>query len=207
VTGDLVFDSGDAFEQLTASLYPSAFNCSNSGIARDGRSPTKRPEPEGVVLGKVAGRMLAFVGLERIGGIVVHDVSDPFAPRLLDYLNTRIFTTSSDLGTAGDLGPEGLLFIRADPRPSAAHPPARVPPSGGQGKRGSGSREKVCCVRRRGLFCGPCLEPFQFHESLHKVRIPVLAAWVAGAGRVLPVVGACPAGRIGGGFSPGPRSA
>jgi len=130
VTGDLVFDSGDAFEQLTASLYPSAFNCSNSGIARDGRSPTKRPEPEGVVLGKVAGRMLAFVGLERIGGIVVHDVSDPFAPRLLDYLNTRIFTTSSDLATAGDLGPEGLLFIRADPRPSAAHPPVRLRPLG-----------------------------------------------------------------------------
>jgi DNA-binding beta-propeller fold protein YncE len=112
--GQIVFDSGDQLEQLTAALFPLNFNCNNTASARDSRSDDKGPEPEGVALGKVAGRLLAFVGLERIGGVVVYDVSNPFAVELVDYVNTRTF----DEPPAGDLGPEGLQFISADDSPT-----------------------------------------------------------------------------------------
>jgi DNA-binding beta-propeller fold protein YncE len=116
--GKLVFDSSDQFEQVTAALYPWNFNCNNTSNTRDDRSDNKGPEPEGVVLGKVAGRMLAFIGCERIGGIFVYNVSDPFNPGLMNYVNTRTFANPFSYETAGDLGPEGLKFISADDSPS-----------------------------------------------------------------------------------------
>jgi len=116
--GQVVFDSGDQFEQVTAALYPKAFNCSNTANKRDARSPSKGPEPEGVVLGTVVGRTLAFIGLERIGGVMVYDVSDPFHPELVDYVNTRNFAGTFNFDTAGDLGPEGLKFISAGNSPT-----------------------------------------------------------------------------------------
>ena len=71
-----------------------------------------------MVLGKVAGRTLAFIGFERIGGIIVYDVSAPFSPELVDYVNTRNFGGKFDFTTAGDLGPEGLKFISAEDSPT-----------------------------------------------------------------------------------------
>jgi hypothetical protein len=41
----------------------------------DTRRDNNGPEPEGVVVGEHLGRTYAFVGLERTGGIVVHDVT------------------------------------------------------------------------------------------------------------------------------------
>jgi 2',3'-cyclic-nucleotide 2'-phosphodiesterase/3'-nucleotidase/5'-nucleotidase len=116
--GDLVFDSGDEFEQLTATLFPTRFNASHSNNTFDNRSPSKGPEPEGLTVGKAYGRTLAFVGFERIGGIVVYDISDPHNPSLVDYVNTRNFSGSFNFGTAGDLGPEGVIFISADNSPN-----------------------------------------------------------------------------------------
>jgi 2',3'-cyclic-nucleotide 2'-phosphodiesterase / 3'-nucleotidase / 5'-nucleotidase len=116
--GQVAFDSGDQFEQLTATLYQPWFNCSNTSTNRDKRSVSKGPEPEGVALGKVAGRQLAFIGFERIGGVIVYDVSDPFSPELVDYVNTRNFSVAKTGPTAGDLGPEGLKFISADDSPT-----------------------------------------------------------------------------------------
>jgi hypothetical protein len=116
--GALVFDSGDQLETLTGLLFPLNFNCNNTANKADARSDDKGPEPEGVALGKVAGRMLAFVGLERFGGIAVYDVSNPFAVEWLDYVNTRTFTEPFSYETEGDLGPEGLHFISADDSPT-----------------------------------------------------------------------------------------
>lgn len=116
--GDVVFDTGDQLEQLTAALYPKNFNCSHTSNSRDGRSASKGPEPEGVALGKVAGRLLAFIGFERIGGVVVYDISDPFSPALVDYVNTRTFLNPFNFDTAGDLGPESLCFISAEDSPT-----------------------------------------------------------------------------------------
>jgi 2',3'-cyclic-nucleotide 2'-phosphodiesterase/3'-nucleotidase/5'-nucleotidase len=119
-TGALVYDSGDDFEQLTANMYPHFFNASNDDIALDSRSDNKGPEPEGLTLGVVAGRTLAFVGLERIGGVMVYDISDPNAPSFVQYINNRDFTKNLDdeWQQAGDLGPEGLLFVPASESPS-----------------------------------------------------------------------------------------
>ena len=101
-----VYDSGDQFEQRTQALANVKFNASNDNDTLDARSPTKGPEPEGVVLGRIGTKTYAFIGLERVGGVMVYDVTDPRTPAFVTYLNTRN-------GTGGDTGPEGLAFVPA----------------------------------------------------------------------------------------------
>jgi hypothetical protein len=117
-SGALIFDSGDQLEQLTAAVYPTFFNASHDNNTFDNRSPTKGPEPEGVVVGRAFGRNYAFVAMERIGGIAAYDVSDPYAPVLSDYANNRDFLAAPASGLAGDLGPEGIIFIKAENSPN-----------------------------------------------------------------------------------------
>lgn len=111
-TGNLVFDSGNAFEKITAERFPQFFNASNDDQQFDSRSDNKGPEPEGLTVAELNGRTYALIGLERIGGVMVYDISDPVQPVFINYVNnTRNFLGVPELGTAGDLGPEGLLFI------------------------------------------------------------------------------------------------
>jgi hypothetical protein len=123
-TGKLVYDSEDLLERITAGKYPSNFNASNDNNTFDNRSDDKGPEPEGVVIGKVLGKPYAFIGLERIGGVAVFDVSDPATPEFVEYVNRRNFTVEPETDdgqgnpAAGDLGPEGLLFICQDASPN-----------------------------------------------------------------------------------------
>ena len=119
--GNLVFDSGDAFERITAARYPAFFNASHTNNTFDDRSDNKGPEPEGVTLGEINGRTYAFIGLERIGGIMTYDITDPRAPVFVDYTNFRNFTGNIQQFTAGDLGPEGLTFIPARISPNGRH--------------------------------------------------------------------------------------
>ncbi len=116
--GQLVSDSGDDFEQITAERYPEYFNASHTNNTFDNRSDDKGPEPEGVVTGKINGRTYAFVGLERIGGVMVYDVTDPSSPTFVQYINNRDFTAATDTAAAKDLGPEGLAFISAQDSPN-----------------------------------------------------------------------------------------
>ena len=116
--GNVIFDSGDQLEQLTAAVFPRNFNASHSNNSFDSRSASKGPEPEGLAVGRVAGRTLAFVALERIGGVAVYDITNPFDVGLVDYVNTRSFAGSFNFATSGDLGPEGVLFISADDSPT-----------------------------------------------------------------------------------------
>jgi hypothetical protein len=117
--GGLVFDSGDALERITAAALPAEFNSDNEENGSfDSRSDDKGPEPEGVAVGEVHGRRYAFIGLERVGGIVVYDVTDPRRPAWVQYVNTRDFGGDPVAGTAGDLGPEGLAFIPAGDSPN-----------------------------------------------------------------------------------------
>ena len=116
--GEQVYDSGDDIEQLTASLYPSNFNAGNTSNALDDRSDNKGPEPEAVTVGKAYGRTYAFVGLERIGGVLVYDVSDPYDVRFVQYINNRNFNAAVDTPAAGDLGPEGAHFISEGDSPT-----------------------------------------------------------------------------------------
>ncbi len=116
-TGEPVWDSGAELEVRTAAAFPRNFNSNNSGNTFDDRSDNKGPEPEGVAVGKVAGRSYAFVGLERIGGVMVYDVTDPAAPQFVDYQNPRDFDGDA-LGP--DSGPEVLRFIDAKDSPTGA---------------------------------------------------------------------------------------
>lgn len=120
-TGQLVYDSGDVLEQITASVYPDDFNSTNDeNETFDNRSDNKGPEPEALALGRIYDRTYAFVGLERMGGIMVFDVTDPLNPEFVQHVNNRDFSGDPEAGTAGDLGPEGLYFIQATTSPNGA---------------------------------------------------------------------------------------
>lgn len=120
--GTQAFDSGAAFERITAQRFPDNFNANNDENDAEGRSDNKGPEPEGVVLGELAGRIFAFIGLERIGGIMVYDVTNPQSARFVQYVNPRDFSKDpeSELALVGDLGPEGFAFITAEDSPNGS---------------------------------------------------------------------------------------
>lgn len=107
----LVYDSGDELEQRTQALPNAPFNASHDNNTLDSRSPNKGPEPEGVAVARFGARTFAFIGLERVGGVMVFDVSTPASPSFLTYLNTRS-------GATGDRGPEGLLLIKGKDSPN-----------------------------------------------------------------------------------------
>ncbi len=119
--GKRVFDSGSEFERITASLIPDNFNGQNDENSFDNRSDDKGPEPEAVTVGIINGQTFAFIGLERVGGLMVYNVTNPQNPQFVQYLNNRDFSVSQEdleAGMAGDLGPEGLAFIAADDSPN-----------------------------------------------------------------------------------------
>ncbi|NLL62819.1 MAG: hypothetical protein GX241_01040 [Ruminococcaceae bacterium] len=105
----LVYDSGSDFEDKTAENYPEYFNASNKNITLDDRSGKKGPEPESVVAGVIGEKTFAFVALERIGGIMVYDITNPENVTFANYINSRDF--SADI--KGDVSPEGLCFVSA----------------------------------------------------------------------------------------------
>lgn len=106
-SGNLIFDSGDQLERLTAEFAPTLFNSDGTTSAFDTRSDNKGPEPEGVTIGVVDGRTYAFIGLERIGDVIVYDVTDPTSPTFVQYLNEP-----------DDLAVEGLTFVSATDSPT-----------------------------------------------------------------------------------------
>ncbi|MGQ9867215.1 MAG: choice-of-anchor I family protein, partial [Pseudanabaenaceae cyanobacterium] len=108
--GNQLFDSGDDFEQITATLVPTLFNANgapNPGQF-DTRSDNKGPEPEALAVGTVGNRVYAFIGLERgPSGILVYDITNPSAAQFVQYIR-------SDL----DIAPEGIKFIPANQSPN-----------------------------------------------------------------------------------------
>lgn len=114
--GSLVWDSGSEFEQKVAELFPDYFNSNHEETAFDDRSDNKGPEPEGVALGTLGKKTFAFIGLERMGGIMVYDITDPKQGKFIQYFNDRKFSELPE--QQGDLGPEGLMFITAKDSPN-----------------------------------------------------------------------------------------
>ena len=106
-----IYDSGDQFEQRTVALPNALFNASNDNNTLDARSPNKGPEPEGVVVGRFGSKQFAFIGLERVGGVMVYDITDPRSAKFVTYYNTRN-------GAVGDRGPEGIALIPAYASPN-----------------------------------------------------------------------------------------
>ena len=107
--GVIVFDSGSHIEQFVAA--GGTFNASNpadSGLFDDTRSDNKGPEPEGITIGQVGDKTLAFVGLERGGGgVMVYDVTNPNAVSFVQYLRN-----------SADVSPEGLVFVSKESSPN-----------------------------------------------------------------------------------------
>ncbi|WP_285137637.1 choice-of-anchor I family protein [Microbacterium sp. lyk4-40-TSB-66] len=129
--GNQVFDSGSDFEAITHDANPDFFNSNHSESNLEGRSDDKGPEPENLAIGQVDGRTYAFIGLERVGGVMTYDITDPSDATYAGYVNNRDFSVSVEdeltadeaanralLSKAGDLGPEGVDFIPAESSPN-----------------------------------------------------------------------------------------
>ena len=104
-----VEETGGDFEQIIAAL-PNAstvFNGENGG-GFDTRSDNKAAEPEGVAVGEINGQTYAFVALERIGGLMVWNISDPANAQFVRYVPP----------TSADFGPEVIKFVSAADSPT-----------------------------------------------------------------------------------------
>lgn len=108
-TMEQVYESGSDFETKTAEVLADYFNCSNDDKSMDDRSGKKGPEAESVVVGEVNGNTYAFIGIERIGGVMIYDITNPENSTFVNYINSRDF--AEDI--AGDVSPEGLSFVPA----------------------------------------------------------------------------------------------
>lgn len=111
--GKQVFDSADDFERITAEVLPKNFNSNNSESNFDNRSDDKGPEPEAIEVGQIGEKTYAFIGMERIGGIFVYDITDPAKSEYVTYLNNRNFAVQPEdkVAEAGDSGPESIVFV------------------------------------------------------------------------------------------------
>ncbi|MEL7120801.1 MAG: 5'-nucleotidase C-terminal domain-containing protein, partial [Bacteroidota bacterium] len=116
--GSLIFDSGNHMETKIAELDPDNFNSNNDdNDSRKARSDDKGPEPEAVEIVKLGDDVFALIGLERMSGIMVYDITDPTAPTFVNYVNNRDFGFDADTPEAGDLGVEDLKYISAEDSP------------------------------------------------------------------------------------------
>lgn len=114
--GELVFDSGSDFEKITAGLFGLDFNNDEDENEADTRSDAKGPEPEALAVGQVGERTYAFVGMERMGGIAMYDITDPRSVQFITYTNNRDLTNIDN----GDLAPEGMSFVAAEDSPTGS---------------------------------------------------------------------------------------
>lgn len=115
-TKTIVYDSGDDFEKYTAltPAFSTVFNADHSPNNNSKvRSRSKGPEPEGITLAELGGKTFAFITLERIGGVMVYDVTNPSDAKFVDYKNSRNVSAYG-----GDNGAEGVTFIKATDSPT-----------------------------------------------------------------------------------------
>ena len=136
-SGTLVWDSGSEFEEIVLRDYPAAFNSDSSSSAAtslamvqgqaarmDGRSTSKGVEPEALAVGTIGTQTFAFIGLERMGGIMIYDITTPTAPSFIRYTNAALAglaATPPNNTTPGsyDVSPEGMVFVPASDSPTA----------------------------------------------------------------------------------------
>ena len=135
-SGELVWDSGSQLEEIALRDYPTAFNSDSKEDAgssllmvqgqaarMDRRSTSKGVEPEALAVGTIGAQTFAFVGLERMGGIMVYDVSNPTAPSFVRYKNAALeglALNPANNSTPGsyDVSPEGMVFVPAEQSPN-----------------------------------------------------------------------------------------
>lgn len=125
--GNQIADTGDTIAQKAYDADNINFNSDNeSNASPDNRSDDKGIEPEALEVAEIEGRIYAFVGLERQGGIMVFDITKAEAPTYITYLNNRDFTQgvctevdedgecdNDTYNTAAkDLGPESIDYFQ-----------------------------------------------------------------------------------------------
>jgi DNA-binding beta-propeller fold protein YncE len=93
--GTQVFDSKNELDAKTVA----------AGYYDDNRSDDKSVEAEGLTIGKIGNKMVAFVGMERVDAVAVYDITTPTKPVFLQLLK------------CGD-APEGVLIIPAAKSPT-----------------------------------------------------------------------------------------
>ncbi len=109
---EMIYDSGSDIEQRVLDLLPERFNANYEAaddIKVDDRSDDKGLEAENVVVGKVGSHSYAFVGLERVGGIMIYDITNPNEPYFVKYLYDP---------DNKDISPEGITFESAEESPN-----------------------------------------------------------------------------------------
>jgi hypothetical protein len=94
-TGAQVFDSKNELDVKAQAM----------GLYDNGRSDDKGSEPEGITIGMVGNKKIAFVALERADAVAIYDVTNPVSPVFLQMIK------------CGD-APEGVLFISAKDSPT-----------------------------------------------------------------------------------------
>lgn len=115
-SGSLVYDSMNEIARKNLEIAPDTFNIDSEedGVPTirngevDGRSDDKGAEPEATAVLNMKGkRQLAFVGLERVSAVMVYDVTNPNAPKFLQWLQRN-----------EDVSPEGLVTIFREDSPN-----------------------------------------------------------------------------------------
>lgn len=94
-TGVQVFDSKNELDVKAIA----------AGVYDDGRSDDKSVEPEGITIGKIGNKKVAFVGMERADAVAIYDITDPTKPMFLQLIK------------CGD-APEGVMIIPAKNSPT-----------------------------------------------------------------------------------------
>jgi DNA-binding beta-propeller fold protein YncE len=107
-----VYDSGDLMERILARDFPALLD--------DNRSDDKGPEPESVTLGRVDGKLYAFVALERSDSVMAFRIDAPDAVSYAGLVQT------------GD-APEVVTFVSAEDAPAGIGSPMLIAPSEGDG--------------------------------------------------------------------------
>jgi len=110
--GQLLWDSGDEFEQVLATAYPQNFN--SSAIDNNtfkSQSDNQGPQPNCVATGEIDGSTYAFIGLEKMGGMMIYDISDINNPSFVQYELFRDFSSPANDQNKNDLGIGHIEFI------------------------------------------------------------------------------------------------
>tara|TARA_R110001583_G_scaffold71504_1_gene201336 strand:+ start:5534 stop:7387 length:1854 start_codon:yes stop_codon:yes gene_type:complete len=134
---NLVFDSGDDFGKISASVLGNNFNSTHTENKGDNRSDDKGGEPEAIAVGTIGDNTYGFIASERSGDLFVYDISNPFNVSFSAYYNNRDFTVDYELDddldnpcdeskgmdcsmieSAGDLGPESIKFVSGEQSPN-----------------------------------------------------------------------------------------
>jgi len=113
-----VFDSGSDFEMIGAQMFYNIFNSNHAASNFSGRTARKGPEPEDIKAMRIGDRYFAFIGLERMGGLMMYDITNPADAFFVDYFNNRANVATGQMDMEADLGAEGVHVIPAYQSPT-----------------------------------------------------------------------------------------